>query len=132
MRDFGDILRKRGWEVPESERVPPKPPLSVPLRLPTVKRGPKPDCLWSARTDQFGKPVLGTDELPALQQRLEAQGWRVRRQGNELICQPAPLKTEKPKPPGKRLLRRISKDAALAEVMKRFNAEIVDAEDLTK
>jgi len=61
---------------------------------------------------------------------LEQNGWALTRRRDELICKPAPLKTEKPKPPGKRLLRRISKDAAVAEFMKRFNAEVVDAEDL--
>jgi hypothetical protein len=40
------------------------------------------------------------------------------------------VRTEKPKLLGKRLLHRISKDATVAEFMKRFNAEVVDAEDL--
>jgi hypothetical protein len=61
---------------------------------------------------------------------LEQNGWALTRRGDELICKPAPLRAEKPKLLGKRLLRRISKDAAVAEFMKRLNAEVVGAEDL--
>jgi hypothetical protein len=33
--------------------------------------------------------TLKADDLPELQARLEAQGWKVTRRGNELICVPA-------------------------------------------
>jgi hypothetical protein len=36
--------------------------------------------------------TLKADDLPELQARLEAQGWKVTRRGNELICVPAPGK----------------------------------------
>jgi hypothetical protein len=41
----------------------------------------------------LAKPgTLRADDLPELQARLEAQGWKVTRGGNELICVPAPGK----------------------------------------
>jgi hypothetical protein len=65
--------------------------------------------------------------LPALRAALERQGWAVTRRGDTFTCKPAPLKTQKPRPPGKRLLQRVLSDAGVGKFMELFDGEIVDA-----
>ena len=74
------------------------------------------------------KKTLTAEDLPMVRATLEQNGWVVIRRGDELICKPRPVKTEKP--PGKRLLRRVLDDSAVADFVEHFDAEVVSVTNL--
>jgi hypothetical protein len=74
--------------------------------------------------------TLTRDDLPALMAQLEAQGWQVSRRGDTLNCLPGQQRTKAPKPPSRRLLKRVLADPAIAEWMERFDAQVLEVEDL--
>jgi hypothetical protein len=79
MRDFSEILKMRGFSAGETEVVHPARSLSE-GNGEAVAPPPQPAEKGSAWT---------LKDLPELEEKMRAAGWRVTRRGNELICRSA-------------------------------------------
>lgn len=77
MRDFSEILKMRGFSASETSAV-------RPVRSPADNEAGE-VAAPTRRPVQTGSAWTLKD-LPELEEKLRAAGWRVTRRGNELIC----------------------------------------------